>query len=431
MKNVLLISYFFPPVNLVASLRSGKMAKYLPRYSWQPWILTIIPSPAVQQNLPVEISDEYIIRTKYLRPGIRKKPAATMSTKTRQDSSSGGLVEKLYILLEMSFQLNFSRMPDRALGWYPYAVKAGISLINRVEFDAIYSMHGPPTCHLIARRLQKEFRIPWVADYRDFWSLNHYIKRGKLWQRVEEGLERWAVSRASSLVVVNKPMEKRLNHLTGKPVTTITNGFDESDFDLLIDDAPNTDQPFSLLYSGSLYSGYQNPFPLFQAVQKLCRESFIKKGDFVVRFLGTDPSHLLELAKDLDIIPYLEFLPVVPLEESIKLQCQSTALLLLKWNDERDDGVCPVKFYEYLGTDRPVLVIGNYQDVTDEILGLCRAGVSVKSVEEIVQILRSWITLYRENGELPWENDPENTKKFTRKVAAGELASLLEVTIKK
>jgi glycosyltransferase involved in cell wall biosynthesis len=207
---------------------------------------------------------------------------------------------------------------------------------------------------------------------------------------------------------------------------TITNGYDEDDFDILPDEASKPGEPFSLLYLGSLYPEYQNPLPLFQAIRQLRRDSFIQPGDLVIRFVGTNPEYLREVADELGILSYLEFLAVVSHAESIKLQCQSIALLLLKWNDQEEKGVCPVKLYEYLGAERPVLAVGDYQDVTDEILQTCEAGISARSKHEISEILRFWLTIYQNTGELPWNNNMANTKKYTRAYTAGALARLLD-----
>ncbi len=428
-KKVLLISYFFPPVNLVGSSRSGKMAKYLPHFGWQPWVLTAVPSPAVHQTMPVEIPDEFVIRTNYFRPKIRKSPAKVMATKAGKDFGSRGSKEKIYRFFEKISKLSFSRMPDRALGWYPYAVKTGVSLLKRLEFDAIYSIHGPPTSHLVASRLYSASGIPWIADYRDFWSLNPYDTQGPLWQKGEEAFERRVVKGASTLVVVNHPMASKLNELTGKPVVTIRNGFDEDDFVDLNHFKSNSDAPFSMLYPGSLYPGFHDLRPLFQAVRKLHRQSFINSRNFVIRFLGTDPEYPRKLAAKLEISSYLEFLPFASFKESLAYQSQATVLILFKWEDENEKGVCPSKFYEYLGARRPVLSIGKVRNVTDEILEDCHAGLTASTSEETSEILREWIAAYRENGEIGWEYNLNNLKKYSRKAAAEKMADLLnEIT---
>ena len=41
MGNILMISYFAPPYNIPSAVRVGKFAKYLPKFGWNPIILTV------------------------------------------------------------------------------------------------------------------------------------------------------------------------------------------------------------------------------------------------------------------------------------------------------------------------------------------------------------------------------------------------------
>jgi len=416
-------------MNVVASLRAGKMVKYLPDYCWQPWVLTVTPPPTVHQTMPVEIPEDRILRTRYLRPRIRKAPSATLSTSTTRSSSNPSNVEKLYRGVEKVLRLSNSRMPDRTLGWYPYAVQAGRRLLNQVKFDAIYSIFGPPTCHLIANRLQRISGVPWIADYRDLWSHNHYLQRGPLWQWAEERFERLIVRRAAYLVTVTKPWGGRLARFTGQRVVVIPHGFDVQDFKDLPAYAPGPGEPFVLLYVGTLYPGYQDPTPLFQAVRMLHEASSILPGDFLIRFVGTDPDYPADLAREFQTADYLAFTPVVPYATSLQMQSQASALLLFKWRDDQQTGVCPAKLYEYLGAGRPILALGDKHDVVDDVLEECEAGVSVASVEEIAEVLRSWVATFKRLGKLPWHFNRERLTHYTRSEAARALADLLNEVV--
>lgn len=429
MKNVLLISYYFPPINVVASLRAGKMAKYLPHYGWQPWVLTVIPPPAVHQTMLVEMPEDRILRTQYLRPRIRKAPPATLSTSTEKLSGSPSKTEALYRKVEKVLQLSNSRMPDRTLGWYPYAVQAGRRLLSQVQFDAIYSVFGPPTCHLIANCLQRISGVPWIADYRDLWSFNHYQLRGPLWQWAEERFERLIVRRAAHLVTVTKPWGEKLARFTRQHVAVIPHGFDAQDFKDLPAYDPDPGEPFVLLYAGTLYPAYQDPTPLFQAVRILHQASHIHSGDFLIRFVGTDPGYPASLAKEFQISDYLAFTPVVPYATSLQMQSQASALLLFKWGDDQETGHCPAKLYEYLGAGRPILALGDKRDVVDDVLEECGAGVLVASVEEAVEVLQSWVVTFKSLGKLPWHFNRECIKRYTRSEAARALADLLNKVV--
>jgi len=41
MKRVLLIAYAYPPCTEIGALRPAGLAKYLPRFGWEPTVLTV------------------------------------------------------------------------------------------------------------------------------------------------------------------------------------------------------------------------------------------------------------------------------------------------------------------------------------------------------------------------------------------------------
>jgi glycosyltransferase involved in cell wall biosynthesis len=426
LKRLLIVSYYFPPVNVVASLRASKMAKYLPEYGWESWVLTVVPPPALPHSMPEEPISGRIIRTKYLRPRIRTAPPTTLQVSASSTSQRLGPIERLYSKVEKALDLNTSRMPDRTLGWYPYAVRAGSNLLAQADFDAIYSTSGPPTCHLVARRLQRVFNLPWIADYRDLWSLNHRLARGPLFQRAEEHLERWVVKAAAHLVTVTDPWRDKLATLTGQPVTTIPHGFDEEDFENLPSQGPHAQEPLTLLYVGTLYPYHQDPSPLLGAIAGLDRLSLIQPGDLVVRFVGSDPDYPASLAREHQVLEYVEFTDFVPFRVSLRMQSQASALILIKWGDEQESGHCPAKLYDYLGVGRPILVLGDKPDVVDSIVEDCSAGVCVGSAEEATEVLLSWLTSHRERGAIFWRFNEKRRNHYTRTRAARTLANLLD-----
>jgi glycosyltransferase involved in cell wall biosynthesis len=301
--------------------------------------------------------------------------------------------------------------------------------LSHVQFDAIYSSSGPPTCHLIANRLQRISGVPWIADYRDLWSHNHYLQRGPLWEWAEECFERLIVRRAACLVTVTKPWGEELARFTGQRVVVIPHGFDAQDFEDLPAYDPGPEEPFVLLYAGTLYPGYQDPTPLFQAVRMLHEASHIHPGDFLIRFVGTDPDCPAGLAREFQIADYLAFTPIVPYAKSLQMQSQASALLLFKWKDDQETGVCPAKLYEYFGAGRPILALGDKRDVVDDILEDCEAGVSVASAEEAADVLRSWIATFKSLGRLPWHFNREHIGRYTRSEAVRALADLLNLVV--
>src|SRR3546814_20014060 len=61
-------------------------------------------------------------------------------------------------------------------------------------------------------------------------------------------------------------------------------------------------------------------------------------------------------------------------EEALRRQLESDILVLLQWNDPKEQGSVPGKFFEYLGARRPILVLGLHDGVPATILRERNAG---------------------------------------------------------
>src|SRR5215471_15620425 len=55
-KRVLVVAYHFPPAAEVGAIRPQKLVKYLPRYGWEPLVLTVEPRHNARQD-PTRVED--------------------------------------------------------------------------------------------------------------------------------------------------------------------------------------------------------------------------------------------------------------------------------------------------------------------------------------------------------------------------------------
>ncbi len=68
-KKVFVVSFYFPPTSKIAAVRLGKLAKYLPQFGWEPFVLTADEDRGYSQDLPVELDEANICRTPYCSLG--------------------------------------------------------------------------------------------------------------------------------------------------------------------------------------------------------------------------------------------------------------------------------------------------------------------------------------------------------------------------
>jgi len=276
-KKVLVVSFYFPPANKIAAVRSGKFAKYLPQFGWEPFVLTADAVKGYSQDLPLEIDEANIYRTPYFALGSAVSYGLTGGQRTiyqerHKNSTWEKALYKLIRLTEPLYTLPVIRtLTLEPVSWSRHAVKKGLEIFSKEKFDVIFSSYGPSMSHLVASRLHRQTGIPWVAEFRDLWSLNSYLRKIQPFHFFEKALEKRVMKDSSLLVTVSEPLAKQLETLHSKKTVVIPNGFDEDDY---LVDVPLTAK-FTITYTGNMYPGKQDPNPLFKAIAELEEEGRI------------------------------------------------------------------------------------------------------------------------------------------------------------
>jgi len=429
-KRVLIISFAFPPTNTIAAVRLGKFAKYLPQFGWEPMVLTADEVKGYSQNLPVEIKEANIFRIPYFAIGPTISYELTGGQRTIYESPAkiSTWRKALYKLIHLAAPI-YTLPVIRTLtleptGWYHHAVKKGLEIISKEKIDIIFSSYSPSVSHFVASQLHKQTGIPWVAEFRDLWSLNHYVRKVQPFHFFEKELEKRVMKDSNLLITVSEPAAKQLEALHSKKVVTIHNGFDEDDY---LDNVPLTAK-FTITYTGNIYPGKQDPSVLFKAVAELKEEGKISPDSFEVRFFGGNTlATLPPIIKEYYLEKLVKIYGFVPFKESIEKQKESTILLLLGWNDPRERGAYSGKVFEYLGARRPILAIGLKGDVADELLKETGSGVVVNEVNEIKTLLSKWMKEFEQSGEIASHFKPNSAAvyQYTRKQETAKLAQVL------
>jgi glycosyltransferase involved in cell wall biosynthesis len=97
----------------------------------------------------------------------------------------------------------------------------------------------------------------------------------------------------------------------------------------------------------------------------------------------------------------------------------------MQWNDPREQGNVPGKLFEYLGTGRPILLLGLEGGVPDVILRERNAGVLCNSPEAIATQLRAWLAMKASTGSVA-EVDPTARSGFSRREQYEKLRTFLD-----
>lgn len=420
-KKVLIITYYWPPSGGPGVQRVLNFAKYLPKYGWEPIILTVRKGeyPAKDLSLVKEIpAGLKVYKTKTFEPFSLFK---LISGKKQNDSIG------TYILTEKSpnlitriskwIRLNLF-IPDARIGWKRFAVKAGKRIIRTENIDLILTSSPPHSLQLIGQTLARKTGTPWVADYRDPWKevvYNQNIKRSPFAERKDRELEHDALNGADGIVSISKDILQLLASKCDHAPNTrlVFNGYDNVPVPM-----PQNDCPV-ITYTGVL-SITRLPYPLLAALEEL-REENIR---FHLKFIGNTCPELKALIEKHGLLSDTEYISYLPHEESILHINQSDALLLVIDNVPNNKGILTGKLFEYIGARRSIFAVGNLEGEANHIIKECACGemVDYKDVDGAKQILRK---LYS-----AWESQTpaysfSNSSRYSREATTGELVDFM------
>lgn len=429
MKKVLIIAYHFPPHNMVGALRPAGLAKYLPEFGWEPTVITSAPANSIEKQyhvIHIRQSQSAVLRLGKILFNLDSELA--LMTQIAQ------LKNRLHIRSERSlldrllaFVGEITAYPDPQKGWRRHAVKAINSFFNQQPVDAMISTSSPVTSHIIANEIKERFHIPWIADFRDLWTQNYYYPYSSIRRKFEKRLELRTLSSVNALVTVSGPLADELKILhQNKQVYSIPNGFDPSE----INSPPvKLTEKFTITYTGNLYQGKQSPALLFAALSDLIAQGDMHAENIELRFYGMESGWIDTEATRYRLAGVVKQYGMISHETALERQRESQILLLLKWNDWRQRGAYTAKIFEYLAARRPVLAIGGFQDVVDELLQKTNAGVSGQSKEEIKTVLSSLYREYRSTGNICYNGYADEINRYSQREMAKQFAAVLNTII--
>jgi len=418
MPHALFVAFHYPPeASSSGVLRTLKYTRYLGDHGWRITVLTLdrhayeVQDAHLESQIPAGVR---VVRTPFL--DIKRHLAI-------RGLYPGSLA-----------------VPDRWIGWWPWAVREGRQVMRTDPVDVVYSTSPHATAHLVARSLVRREGCPWVADFRDPWyedppepgtpRLVHWAARH---------LERLVVRRAGRVVASTEQLKDVLaSRYVGEPrekFCVIPNGYDEKDFDDALPSVTRSGSELVVLHAGSVNPTFRDPRPLFAAVRELADQRLFDASKARFRFLGGgafgESPEMNRAVEAAGLVGRVEFLPRVGYERALAEQASAQLLLLLQASPDTADLV-PAKLFEYLRAGRPVLAMVG-PGATAELLRQTGGGwiVDPRSrgalTEALAEAYGAW-----EAGTLEARAaDPRALRRFSRERLAGELAGHLDSLLKR
>ncbi len=357
-RQVLMISYYWPPAGGPGVQRILKFAKYLPEFGWEPIILTVNSGEyqAHDNSLNKDIrSDQKVYKTAaFGLYSLFKLIAGKNEIATHQLSSS--TEESLFSRLSRWVRLNLI-LPDGRIGWFPFAVRKGREIIAKNNIDLIFTSGPPHSVHLIGRKLAKQSSLPWVADFRDPWSERFYYeenKRSVLADNIELAMEKSVLNNSTAITAASPGF---IDLLLAKCDNTekghvITNGYDQDDFIEITERADS--QLTTILHIGNL-SNSQLPLSLLKVLQEKKDHSPDK---FLLKLIGSVHPNIQRSVTEYGLDDLVEYGPYLQHDLAVQEMQQADFLLTVVPDTANNTGIIPGKIFEYLKSGTAIILIG-------------------------------------------------------------------------
>jgi hypothetical protein len=340
MKKVLVIAYYTPPLGMSGVMRVTKLVKFLPRFGWEPIVLTVrqIAYYHYDEELLKDWPGIDVHRTCSMDPArlrcllFPNRPVARTGT-----GRTGRLANVLCF-------------PDAKAGWYPFALASGKSIIRTEQPDALFATAPPFTALKIGMALKRFSGLPLVSDFRDPWPMGFVPPPA--WRMAQTRRFRKNVLHLSDAVLA-------VNHGTasflGGKAEVLENGYDPDEMSV----PPVKFDGFNIVYVGNVWENELEFRTVLKAVQDLPHVRLRLVGGLSDR-----------LKRELSARPNFEHLGLLGHARTLAVMKGADLLLYIP----KPNQAAGIKLYEYLGTGRPILSVGNERTEAEELIDRHCAG---------------------------------------------------------
>jgi glycosyltransferase involved in cell wall biosynthesis len=266
------------------------------------------------------------------------------------------------------------------------------------KYDSILAIFSPHFHLKLAYEVHKEFKVPYILDFRDLWDNQVVTKSYKpsFKKRVQDILiklywKKW-LKRSLFFSTTSNKWTNYLEKLSDKKGSVIPNGHEIDEIE-----KPRKQEAFKLTYFGRLYPD-QNLELLVDGIN-----AFINKENpkyFKLLLIGlkktSDFDGLQFITSRIDA-EHLEVVDYLAKEELIEF-CKREVTMFFLPSFFEDNGQFMVKLYDFIALGKPVLVAPMVNSDMESVVKKTNSGVILNSSDSIVINLEEQYHYFMING---------------------------------
>lgn len=447
MQKILLICNYFAPDNMIAAIRTSKLAKYLRQNGYEVQVIAEKKDTAAEDEILKKDTEGikvcYAHQSKFYKTfykkyqeiiqPYKKKRFDNLENRYRINPKTGNMefypFETAYPFLgSLDFIVGLIKQYDLFL-----SVK---KILRQCEdFDYVMTSYGD-LFSLFAGQFYHKYHkgTPWIFDIRDAVYRYKFTPCYVSW--IAKIFERQIWRNADCILGVSKGICRRVPLKYRKKVHCLTNGYDMPDRDYLSTERLGKHK-LVFTYTGSMYGGIRDLSVLFKSVREAINKGDIQEERLQFHYAGNDPAYEIfksqaqkyELGKNCVSHGKLSH------RASLELQQQSDVLIVASYDYQNNQGgVITGKALEYMSAGKPViaLIMGDieHSELAD-IIRKTNIGIAYEDAhkqDDYDQLYAYVCRLYKafiENGKIEYNPDKTELRKYDYRNLCNRLIKII------
>lgn len=430
-RKVLFIAGEYPPTNSIGAFRPYMFVKYLKKLGYESTVVTrgyvdwqnnvdFSLLDNMGDNTIIQVQEKPLLKEELLDGDIQRILSLlsdAVGSITWMDSFADFFIEKYRLL------------PEDDIIWVNTCIKELNNRIDILDYSTVITTSGPYSSHLLGYYLKKEYGIKWIMDYRDPWCLNKYgMKRFYSYRKdswkLEKELEISLLKKTDYVISAAEALEYDYRkHNSDLRYSTITNGYDEDDFNEL---EYKQIEKFRIVFNGSLYKD-MNPITLIEVINEMIMDNYLVAEKVEIVFNGRGHNYI-DYLKKYDKYNILHFNGYLSHRESLEICMNASILLVFGGYEEGAYYIYTGKIFEYLRTGVPILSFSSPYGLHYEMIEKRGRGITAtyEDKDKIKNFIYKHYNDWIENGQTTRYAIDDYVRSFSRECLTGKLAEVLE-----
>ena len=439
MLKVLILAYDFPPYVSVGGVRPYQWYKHFQKYGVYPIVVTRQWSNRFGNHI------DYISKSESATTIIETNQEGTIIRTPYFPNIANQLMLKYGDTKYRLFRKAISAFYDFAQWIWKIGPKSELYDAARVylktnKVDIILATGEPFILFSYAAALSKEFKTPWIADYRDPWTQRRIKNSSLIYDNWNAYFEKKILKSVAEINTVSDFCRLQISSLIkDKNINIIPNGFDAE----AVNSTAQIEQPKDVLtigFAGTIYNWHPIK-SIFSVLSNYLATHPLDKIHLNFYGINIEKEMNAMLSSEFkDIQSYITIFPKVPNDKILVELSKNNVLLLFN-----DYSILGTKIFDYLIIKRKILlcfahdsdalklkdkyysleeVEGVSQQLQAEVIEHTASGYIVKDAAHLFLLLGELCEELKKDGKI--KSTTNNIDQYSRQFQTERLAKIMK-----